>query len=111
MATSTKYDDELGLDDGSSSESCHLSDYADSKEDTESNGSSSDEDEEDGETQREYRKPRPRWSDVEEARLKAYRMEKKGWDWIAAKFGRTKIAVQQHWGVMLRRQKKFESGW
>jgi len=42
----------------------------------------------------------PRWSPLEEQRLRSYIMEKKDWPWIAVRLGRTEGAVKQHWGKM-----------
>jgi hypothetical protein len=97
MASSTNDDDELGLDDGDSSEGSYSSD-ADSKEGTKSNGGSVDKA---GETGRENRKPRRRgWTELEERRFRVYIEEKKGWEWIATQFRRSEDAVKQHWRIM-----------
>ncbi|KAI3335326.1 hypothetical protein F4824DRAFT_154387 [Ustulina deusta] len=41
-----------------------------------------------------------RWEPLEEARLRAWVMEKKEWSWIAKKLRRSPGAVSQHWGFM-----------
>ncbi|KAJ3562894.1 hypothetical protein NPX13_g8389 [Xylaria arbuscula] len=43
-----------------------------------------------------------RWEPLEEARLRAWAMEKKEWSWIAKKLRRSPGAVSQHWGFMLK---------
>ncbi|KAI0818409.1 hypothetical protein GGR55DRAFT_75940 [Xylaria sp. FL0064] len=43
-----------------------------------------------------------RWEPLEEARLRAWVMEKKEWSWIAKKLRRSPGAVSQHWGFMLK---------
>ena len=42
----------------------------------------------------------PRWSPLEERRLRSYVKENKDWSWIAGQLGRSENAVKQHWGKM-----------
>ncbi|KAI1086086.1 hypothetical protein F5B19DRAFT_498693 [Rostrohypoxylon terebratum] len=43
-----------------------------------------------------------RWEPLEEARLRAWVMEKKEWLWIVKKLKRSTGGVSQHWGIMLK---------
>ncbi|KAK5636804.1 hypothetical protein RRF57_012516 [Xylaria bambusicola] len=76
----------------------HTSDTDSSGEDSDSSCSCQSESPKSGITMSKKR----RWEPLEEARLRAWVMEKKEWSWIAKKLRRSPGAVSQHWGFMLK---------
>jgi len=102
--TLNEYTETEGINDIMSGQSDSLSDSrGDDERDDLSEGTETDGDSDitDGVgSERQARGRAPRWSPLEERRLRSYVKENKDWSWIAGQLGRTENAVKQHWGKM-----------
>ncbi|KAI3326468.1 hypothetical protein HD806DRAFT_408468 [Xylariaceae sp. AK1471] len=95
---------------GYTSDSDHVSTPGTSEHDGGNNTSDTESSDEDSDNSSSCRSESPnsgvtmskkrRWEPLEEARLRAWVIEKKEWSWIAKKLKRSPGAVSQHWGFM-----------
>ncbi|KAI0831529.1 hypothetical protein F5Y06DRAFT_201884 [Hypoxylon sp. FL0890] len=95
---------------GYTSDSDHVSTSGTNEHDRGNNASDTESSDEDSDNSSSCRSESPnsgvimskkrRWEPLEEARLRAWVIEKKEWSWIAKKLKRSPGAVSQHWGFM-----------